>query len=268
MRLDLTKAALEAARKSDTGFDHDRTKTVGASEIGGCIKQTAMKKQGVKPDPDHVDDPGFAMRGNIIEDNWALPVLQHVASDAKAELLWAGQADQETFIWDKKYASCTPDGLLSGVPKTFLSGLGVKRSSKDVLCEIKSIDPRISPDNLPKGGHAEQAHYGMGIVRAMGEHRPDYALLLYFNCSKLTDMWPFVVAFNEDYFRLQLRRAKKAITTPWQKLPAEGKLMSGKPCQYCAFQRTCTGTRKAYSGDSRVPKTTLIKPGEKKAAKT
>ncbi len=257
-RLDLRTAALHVAKQSYTGFSHDRSLTVGASEIGRCIKAVGMKKQGVKPDADHVDDPGFAMRGNILEDSWLVPSLERVAETAGAELHWAGQANQTSFTWEKKYASCTPDGLLTGVPKDFLAGLGVKKCTKDVLVELKSIDPRIAPDTLPKEGHGEQAHYGMGIVRAATEYKPDFALLLYVNCSKVTDMWPLAIQFNDEYFKRQLARAKRAVTTPWKTLPAEGKIGGGKQCRYCEFQRSCTGKRLASSSDTRVPKKSLI----------
>ncbi len=260
-RLDLHTSALAVAKAAHTGFGHDRSQTVGASEIGRCIKAVGMKKQGVKPDKDHVDDPGFAQRGNILEDQWAVPVLQDVADAAKAELLWAGQSNQTSFEWKKRYASCTPDGLLVGAPKDFLAGLGVKKTSPHVLCEIKSIDPRIAPDKLPKGGHAEQAHYGMGIVRAATEYQPEYALLLYVNCSKLTDMWPMAIEFNQPYFDRQLVRAKKAVTTDWKKLPAEGKIGGGSQCSMCEFQRSCQGKRSTRSPDTRKPKSTLIRFG-------
>lgn len=257
-RLDLHAAALAHAHESKTGFEHDRSKTVGASEIGRCIRAVAMKKQGVKPDTDHVDDPGFATRGNLIEDGWAAPVLARAAEAAGAKLLWSGQENQTSIVWEKKYASCTPDGLFVGVPRDWLAGLGVKKCSPHVLAEIKSIDPRVSPDRLPKDGHPEQAHFGMGLVRAATEYKPEFALLYYVNCSKLTDQYPLVIAFNESYFARQLARAKKAVTTPWKTLVAEGKIGGGKQCKYCEFQRTCLGKRSSVSADSRVPKTTII----------
>lgn len=257
-RLDLIGAAHNWAKASQNAFGHDRSLTVGASEIGRCIKAVAMKKQGVKPDPDHVDDPGFAVRGNIIEDRWAVPVLERAAKKAKAKLLWAGQENQTSFVWEKKYASCTPDGLFVGVPRDWMAGLGVKACSSDVLAEIKSIDPRIAPDKLPRAGHAEQAHYGMGIVRAATEYKPDLALLLYVNCSKLTDMFSLAVRFNADVFARQLERAKRAVTKPWKTLVAEGKVKGSKQCSTCEFQRTCLGKRSTRSPDNRVPKSTLI----------
>jgi hypothetical protein len=218
-----------------------------------------MKKQGEEPDPDYVDDPGFAVRGNLIEDGWAAPVLRKAAEAAGGELLWSGQEDQRTIEWKKKYASCTPDGLFVGMPRDWLAAYGVKKCSPEVLNEIKSIDPRIAPDRLPKEGHAEQAHYGIGLVRAEGQYKPQYALLSYFNCSKLTDWWPLVIEFNETYFEKQLGRAKKIITTPWKKLPAEGAILGKKQCAMCEFAMKCQGKRSTRSPDNRVPKQSLIK---------
>ena len=66
------------------------------------------------------------------------------------------------------------------------------------------------------------------------------------------------IQFNEDYFKRQLARAKKAVTTPWSKLPAEGKVAGGSACRYCEFQRKCTGKRAAPQVETRRPKSTLI----------
>lgn len=264
-RIDVNAAALATAKKGYTGFAHDRSQTVGASEIAGCIKKTGMKKQGVKPDADYVDDPGFAVRGNLIEDHWAVPVLTKAVEASGGQMLWAGQANQTTVEWKKRYASCTPDGLFVDVPPDWLAGLGVKKCGSSVLSEIKSIDPRIAPDRLPKEGHAEQAHYGMGLVRAATDYKPEYALLTYWNCSKLTDHWPLVVKYNDEYFQRQLARAKKAITTPWQKLIPEGRaLKAGKPCSMCEYAIQCQGKRATRSPDKRQPPVTLIDLGAPK----
>lgn len=258
MRLDLSWASHDYAKVSKTEFAHDRSKTVGASEIAQCARKIAMKKQGVAQDEDHVDDPGFAVRGNIIEDHWAVPVLKHAIEKVGGKLLWATQGEQTTFEWKKKHASCTPDGMFTGVPRDWLAACGVKKCSPELVSEIKSIDPRIAPDKLPKAGHAEQAHFGVGMIRAATDYKPEYALLTYWNCSKLTDHWPLVIKFNEAYFERQLVKAKKIITTPWKKLPAEGKIAGGYQCGMCEFQRTCLGKRSTRSPDVRVPKSTLI----------
>lgn len=257
-RLDLGSACLAVAKAGKVDFDHDRSRTVGASEIGRCIKAVAAKKQGVAADPEYVDDPGFAVRGNLIEDAWAVPVLSKAIEAVGGALRWAGQANQTTIEWKSKFASCTPDGVFTGVPRDWLAALGVKKCSSEVLSEVKSIDPRIAPDRLPKEGHPEQTHYGIGLVRHATDYQPDYGLLTYWNCSKLTDRFPLVVKFNPDYFAKQLARAKRCITTPWKKLPAEGKLLGGKQCGMCEIQMQCLGKRSTRSPDMRVPKSTLI----------
>lgn len=257
-RLDLQTAGLAVAKAGKVDFDHDRSQTVGASEIGRCIKAVAAKKQGVEPDKEHTDDPGFAVRGNIIEDQWAVPVLRSAIEAVGGSLIWAGQAEQTTVEWTKKHASCTPDGLFLDVPRDWLAGLGVKRCSTAVLSEVKSISEFIHAGLLPKAGHAEQAHYGMGLVREATEYKPDFALLTYWNCSQLTRNWPIAVPFNGEYFKKQLARAKRCITTPWKKLPAEGKLRGGKECKYCEFQLSCTGKRSKRSPDSHVLKSSIV----------
>lgn len=257
-RLDIKTACLAVAKAGKVDFDHDRSQTVGASEIGRCIKAVAAKKQGVEPDAEHVDDPGFAVRGNIIEDQWAVPVLRASIEAVGGKLEWAGQAQQTTVEWTKKHASCTPDGVFTGVPRDWLAGLGVKKCSPEVLSEVKSISEFIHAELLPKPGHPEQAHYGMGLVRAATDYQPEFALLTYWNCSQLTRNWPLVIPFNADYFAKQLARAKRCITTPWKKLPAEGKIRGGKECKYCEFQLSCTGKRSTRAPDTRVPKSNVI----------
>jgi len=257
-RLDLHAAALHVAKAGKVDFGHDRTRTVGASEIGLCAKRIAARKQGEKPDAEVIDDPGFAVRGDQIETHWAVPVLTNAIEKVGGELRWAGQDNQTTIEWKKKYASCTPDGLFTNVPRDWLAGLGVKKCSSEVLSEIKSIDPRISPDRLPKAGHPEQAHYGLGLVRNATDYRPDFALLTYWNCSKYTEIAPLVIPFNEAFFEKQLSRAKRIITTPWKTLPSEGKLKGSKECKNCEFALKCLGKRYAHSSDTRAPAKTII----------
>src|SRR4051812_7906785 len=55
---------------------HDRSKTVGASEIGNCARQTWFSKNGVSHDPDYKVSWGALLRGIIIEEQFWVPALR------------------------------------------------------------------------------------------------------------------------------------------------------------------------------------------------
>lgn len=194
----------------------------------------AGTKQGLKQDEDYSDDPGFAARGNILEDNWTVPLISAWAQSMGAELIMAGQANQTTLIMKKLRLSVTPDGVIKNFPKKYKLG-------KTVLVEFKSIDPRFNAANLPKPEHISQVQQGMGILRKSKEFADvTHALIFYVNASIVTVTDPFVVEFDPETFASYSARAKKALTTPFEKLPLEGKLkFGGKPCRYCPFKSRC-----------------------------
>ena len=94
---------------------HDRSKTLGASEVFGCIRKAFFTKTSAPKDPDYKDSWGATERGNIIEDHFLVPAFQeHTPGDVEA----IGLGDeQETLI----------DGLLSDRKSTRLnsSHLGI-----------------------------------------------------------------------------------------------------------------------------------------------
>src|SRR5687767_11447335 len=85
---------------------HDRSQTIGASEIGQCARKVWFGKNGIAPDV--ADDlKGAAARGDLIEQYvWAPAVASHVAS-LGGELWFAGD-EQKTLV--DGYLSATPDG--------------------------------------------------------------------------------------------------------------------------------------------------------------
>ena len=46
---------------------HDRAMSVGASEIGQCLRKTWFAKNGVAPDASYLDRYGAKLRGDLIE---------------------------------------------------------------------------------------------------------------------------------------------------------------------------------------------------------
>ena len=96
-------------------WEHDRDLSVGASEVGQCLRKTWFAKTGVDPDPDYLDRYGAKLRGDLIETHHWEPGIRAQLPDGVA-LLFAG-ADQKTLV--DGYLSATSDGLLVGLsPRT------------------------------------------------------------------------------------------------------------------------------------------------------
>src|ERR1035437_3724791 len=100
------------------GFKN-RQLTVGAREIGQCIRMTWYKKHLDGAINDEEESLGASHRGNMIEQHTLVPAMRrHFGAD----ILYSGK-DQRTFR--DGYSSATPDGLLINVPKDFLLEFGV-----------------------------------------------------------------------------------------------------------------------------------------------
>jgi hypothetical protein len=230
---------------SHAGFDHDRSLTVGASEIEKCARATAYKKSGTPQDDGYSENPGFAHRGNILEDHWFAPLATKWYRGMKAKLLYAGQQNQMSIVAEEAHASATPDGVAIKVPANALHDLkgGDAFQGGELLNEFKSIDPNVNVARLPRPWHAGQVNYGLGLVRAATDHRPKFGLLWYGNCSELTKITRFVIPFHKGKFRQQLERAKLIMSArkkPEQLAP-EGKINGGKECETCPFAHRCLG---------------------------
>ena len=83
--------AFSAANKRT--FAHDRTKSVGGSDVGQCIRKTWLGKHiathGFTPDEDFVQSSGATDRGSVYENEvWAPALKAHRPEGAK--LLFAG----------------------------------------------------------------------------------------------------------------------------------------------------------------------------------
>lgn len=240
--LDLTKAARDYATKTKVGFSHDRSKTVGASEIGRCARMVGYEKRGTPADDDYSDMNGFAQRGNIMEDAWTVPVLQHAVSELGGELLYAGQHGQITFKGKGVPLSVTPDGLATKLPRKAMAGYGIPDlgKSREAVFELKSIDYRYDRGKLPKKPHIPQTVAQLGMIRAATKHRPEWGAVLYVDASDYFDIKVFPVKWDERDFRSLVRRASTilAATDP-ETLPPEGKVTGD--CKDCKFHRRCLG---------------------------
>ena len=96
----------------DKLWTHDRSNTLGASEVGQCARKIFWLKSEndsahrVDRDPDYTETWGARMRGTVFEDKFWEPALRARFGE---RLLFAGK-DQKTFVSD--FLSATPDGMI------------------------------------------------------------------------------------------------------------------------------------------------------------
>lgn len=223
---------------NEKAWKYDRNASVGASEAFGCIRKTYYKKFQYDVDDGHEQDWGAAKRGDIIENHFAVPAT--IASLPEgAELIYAGE-EQETL--KKGRLSATPDGLAINLGRDALKQLGIEDIESDcVVIEYKSFDPRATIKQ-EKEIHAGQTQVQMGLIHELTDYRPEYAVIIYFNASWLSDIRPFVVKRDPKIYAAAVARAKQVFgCTDPATLMAEGKL-SGE-CNLCEFTQECAFTQ-------------------------
>lgn len=244
-RLSFDDAVKQYIDSTHAGFDHDRSLTIGASEIEKCARAVAYKKGGVGQDDGYVENPGYAHRGNVMEDHWFVPLARHWFKSMGSKLHHAGQQDQMSIVAEDVFASATPDGIASNVPDDALRFIKGSETFKggDLLNEFKSIDPNVNVARLPRPWHAGQVNYGLGLVRAATKFKPTHGLLWYGNCSDYSKIKHFVIPFHKGKFREQLKRAAfiMAARKKPDQLAPEGKINGGKECETCPFSKRCLG---------------------------
>lgn len=214
-------------------FDHDRTQSLGASEVFACMRRSYYAKF-VYPDR-AIEEWGMMERGNILENSYMVPYLYHIFG--KENCLYMG--DEQISLFDK-LASATPDGMLINQPRDILSDYGVPDigPSQSLVTEFKSFDPRANLYEV-KPIHSGQAVMQMGMFRKGKQYpNPNYAMVFYVNASNVRDIRTFVVPFQKKTYNLGLKRADQLFEA---KAPedcmAEG-AFSGE-CEYCPFTDDC-----------------------------
>lgn len=217
-------------------WSHDRSTTVGASEIFQCQRKIAFIKTGTPADPDHQDRYGARIRGDLIEQHFWVPALRSQLP-AGVQLLFAG-AEQRTLV--DGYLSATSDGLLVGVAQDCLAHLGVADLGSDTLVvECKSIDPRVSLKEA-KAEHSGQTQVQMGLLRHCTPYRPEYALISYADASFLDNIVEFAVRFDPGVYEAARQRANRImLADDPTEMPPEGKIVGGHECRTCAFKSRC-----------------------------
>ena len=223
---DAVNAYIKASRK-----DWDRTATVGSSEIGQCARKVWFAKaeetelaSTFARNPDYVDSWGARERGNIVENNLFVPAIKQQYG-RKAKLLGKNQL---TFT----------DGLISATPDCLIL------AKPQFMIECKSIDPRVKLDE-PKPEHVYQVQVQMGVLRALKEAKPQYAILVYFNASFVDEITEFRIDYDPDiYERAKVRATKIMTASSRYELQPEGWIAGGKECEYCPFTDACGRARK------------------------
>ena len=199
----------EHIRPTITTWAHNRSLTVGASEIGACARQTWFRKNGVAEEREL--GWGFGERGKHVE-RWVYERLR----DAGFRLRWK----QKTLI--DPPLSATLDGM----------------HGKTVV-DIKSFDPWKK--NVVEPRHLMQVQAQIGLAKAQD------GILLYVNASDFQDIREHAVARDMDAYRTLRERARYIMTTT-EPPPREGHLAGGKECSHCPFQTTCLGAPIADTG--------------------
>lgn len=206
-------------------WEFDRSNTVGASEVGQCLRRIWFAKHGTPHDETYKDRHGARLRGNLIEDHYVVPGLRAELEKASWRFLWAG-AEQRTIV--DGYLSATPDGLAVN-----------KETGEAVVIEVKSIDPRVDLQT-EKAEHAFQAQVQMGLLHHATEHRPERAIILYIDASFLDDITEFPVVRDPAVYKAAEARARSVmLAEAGIELSPEGKIAGGKECAYCPWASHC-----------------------------
>lgn len=230
---------------SNRAWADDRSQTVGASEVGQCLRKTWFVKHeheptfGIARDDTYEESWGATKRGSVYEDNFWAPGLA-ASLPAPATLVMAGE-DQRTLF--SGYLSATPDGLVINAPRDALAHLGVADIGSDCFSvECKTVDPRVAADKLPKPENVFQVHVQLGLIRERTNYAPNYGVITYTDASWWDQMFEFVVEFDPAIYTEAKARAARILTTedPFD-LPPEGEIAGSRECKYCPFSRTCRG---------------------------
>jgi hypothetical protein len=232
--------ALTAYATTCTRAFEARVQAIGASEIGQCARKTFYLKHegtefGAARDPEYKESWGPATRGSVYEKHFWEPALR---ARYGARLLFAGD-EQESFALS--FLSGTPDGLLVACEPDVLAPLGVADIGGDgsLLVECKTVDPRTKLAE-PRLAHAYQVQVGLGLIRALTMHRPEYGLLSYTDASDWSVTREFAIARDPAVFETAQRRAQRILTArSAQALAPEGRIAGGRECKFCPFMGVC-----------------------------
>jgi hypothetical protein len=232
----IIKKTLDAyAQSVDKLWTHDRSNTLGASEVGQCARKIFWFKSEndsahrVDRDPDYTETWGARMRGTVFEDKFWEPALR---TRFGGRLLYAGK-DQKTFVSD--FLSATPDGMIINLTAEERAEIGT--SADCVMVECKTADPRTNLD-VAKPQNVFQTQVQMGLVRENTDYRPTHSVLSYTDASFWSDVKEFVIEFEPALYETAKQRAMMIMTATEPPKP-EGYIGGGYECRYCPFTIAC-----------------------------
>ena len=211
-------------------WKHDRSQTVGASEIGQCLRRVWFSKHGMERD-NGVDTYGYRVRGSIYEDNFFVPALRAYYGK---RLRWAGDG-QRTFFDKESPLAATPDGLLREVTAAECAEWDFPLT-ESVVVECKSIGS-FKPAELPKPEHAFQVQVQLGLIRQHGRYKPGGAVIVYTSAFDFSRISEHPVPFDPVIFERARTRARAAMADPMP--PPEGILAGERECKWCPFKAPC-----------------------------
>lgn len=252
-------AAFSAANKRT--FAHDRTKSVGGSDVGQCLRKTWFNKHvathGFQCDEGFEQSSGATDRGSVYEDEvWAPALRAHRPAGSK--LLFAGE-NQETL--HKGLLSATPDGLFINLNRDCLfeqfgiADIGPQSITIDpdtgeitdispygcLVAECKTIDPRVNLKGEEKAEHGFQVNVQCGLIRAGTKYRPNFGVITYTNASFLDDVKEFLITYDPAVFAAAEARAALVMSEKDpSRIQPEGKWSKhAKECKYCSYTEAC-----------------------------
>ena len=216
----------------------DRASTVGASEIGQCIRKIFWIKNEDDPrlavarDEGFVDNWGARRRGTAFERHFWVPAMRKRFGK---RLKFAGKS-QRTFT--KDYLSATPDALIVNLNEREREEIAIDCGTS-VTAECKTADPRSNLTDA-KAENVYQTIVQLGLIRDTTNYKPTHALLSYTDASFWSEGKEFVVAFDEDIYNAAHWRATVIMTdTSLERIPPEGWIAGGHECNYCPFTKAC-----------------------------
>jgi hypothetical protein len=215
-------------------WSHDRSQTVGASEIGQCARKVYWLKNendpryGVARNSDYVDTWGPRERGSSYEAHFWYPAMQAHFGSA---LLFAGP-HQKTFV--SGFLSATPDGMV-----------WKPEAGECFMTECKTVDPRTNLTTA-KDENVYQTHVQMGVVRELTNFQPTHSILSYTDASFWDEVKEFTIPFDEAIYKSAKERAAMIMTaTDAADLKPEGFITGGRECDRCPFSDACGIARRS-----------------------
>ena len=237
----ISDAVKEYGKKIDRSFGHDRTKTIGASEIGLCARKVHWLKKSGARDEDFIANWGAHVRGTVMEQEFWLPAMK---AKFGYDLIMAG-SEQKTL--ESGYLSATPDGLLVKQPSDALQKFGIEDIGyhREIVVECKTVDPRVNLTKERDSNHF-QVQVQMGLIRELTDHKPEYAVISYTDASFWDEVDEFAVRYDHGIYEAAQVRARTILEAKDPRdLKPEGWIAGGGECEHCPFTGACGIIRKS-----------------------